>query len=777
MLSGSVVEPGSSIAVAADIEPSFLALGPFHLALGMNNRAWFYLLGETNVDLLRDREYLGTVSDMQLNADYCAVRYEGKIQLHVLESDGVVTEERESRIFPEPGRPAETITCMALTPEFLVWGTEQGGLTYFLLEDWTTVTEFKHVTGIRALVAEPGGTRVAFIDARNQGGVYQPGSEAVVAVPDLPESTKTLLWDQCPGESHVLAAWDGTAAHTLVLDTERVAGPAVRGLGSTRVPLGQHPILLYNGELTLQTQSGKLVRLVLASHDIAHNIGDFSPAELRSLLDKNLALGRFSNGWAICELLDEREGWEQLGRAALQQLEVELAIRVYRQLREVSLVWSLSSVRGLEDRALLAGHLAMVLGDYTLAQQLYLQSSRPVEALHMRRDLLQWDQALALADRLAPDEIPTISREFAQQLEFTGDYPGALQHYERGLAAGQEGEHAAACRAGMARMSLRCGELRRGLQLAGELQSRQLLRECAEILESMKQLAEAAQLYESAQYHDKAAQLYIKLKNWTKIGQLLPHISSPKIQLQFARAKEADGKYKEAVAAYEAARDWDSAVRLYLDRLNDPENAVRIVRQTRSNEGAKMVARFFLKLNDFSSAIQFLVISRCVDEAFQLAQQHAKMDLFADIVGEDATPEDNHSIAVYFETERNHLQAGRFYQRAGEHGKALRHLLRVAATSQDQDNQAINLAIEVVGTSGQAHLARQLIEFLMGETDGVPKDAKFLFRLYMARQQYKEAAKTAVIIAREEQAAGNYRNAHDVLFNMYQVACDVIERY
>ena len=95
-----------------------------------------------------------------------------------------------------------------------------------------------------------------------------------------------------------------------------------------------------------------------------------------------------------------------------------------------------------------------------------------------------------------------------------------------------------------------------------------------------------------------------------------------------------------------------------------------------------MVARFFIKLSDFSSAIQFLVISHCVDEAFQLAQQHAKMDLFADIVGDDATPEDNHSIAVYFEGEKNYLQAGRFYHRAGEHSKALRHLLKVAATSQ-----------------------------------------------------------------------------------------------
>lgn len=61
-----------------------------------------------------------------------------------------------------------------------------------------------------------------------------------------------------------------------------------------------------------------------------------------------------------------------------------------------------------------------------------------------------------------------------------------------------------------------------------------------------------------------------------------------------------------------------------------------------------------------------------------------------------------------------------------------------------------------------------ICNFFIGETDGIPKDAKYLFRLYMAKRQYKEAARTAIIIAREEQAQGNYRNAHDVLFNMHQ---------
>lgn len=46
------------------------------------------------------------------------------------------------------------------------------------------------------------------------------------------------------------------------------------------------------------------------------------------------------------------------------------------------------------------------------------------------------------------------------------------------------------------------------------------------------------------------------------------------------------------------------------------------------------------------------------------------------------------------------------------------------------------------------------------------QDAKYLFRLYMALQQYREAARTAIIIAREEQCAGTDVNQ----LEMYQSA-------
>ena len=57
------------------------------------------------------------------------------------------------------------------------------------------------------------------------------------------------------------------------------------------------------------------------------------------------------------------------------------------------------------------------------------------------------------------------------------------------------------------------------------------------------------------------------------------------------KAKEADGKYAEAVKAYRMARDLISVVRLNLEYLNNPEEAVQVVQETKSIEGAKLVAR------------------------------------------------------------------------------------------------------------------------------------------------------------------------------------------
>jgi WD repeat-containing protein 19 len=115
-------------------------------------------------------------------------------------------------------------------------------------------------------------------------------------------------------------------------------------------------------------------------------------------------------------------------------------MRVYRQMGQVGMVWSLETIAAIEDRALLGAHAAVHLHDFDTAERLFLQSTRPKEALEvclpspsllvpphpyptastqMRRDLLHWQRALQLAARLAPEQTVAISKEYAQQLEFT----------------------------------------------------------------------------------------------------------------------------------------------------------------------------------------------------------------------------------------------------------------------------------------------------------------------------------------------------------------------
>uniref|UniRef100_A0A8L0DNG0 WD repeat-containing protein 19 n=1 Tax=Oncorhynchus mykiss TaxID=8022 RepID=A0A8L0DNG0_ONCMY len=736
------VEGEAPVAVAVEVEPNFIAVGPYHVAVGMNNRAWFYALGDSGVERLKDMEYLGTIATMCLNSEYAAALFEGKVQLHMMEGEGQ-QEQRQTRLFPDGDRK-EHIVSHALTNDFLFYGTDSGVIVCILVEDWQMLNEYRHPVGIKKV------------------------NDSHVEIPSFSPTITGVLWETWPSDKGVFVSFDDDKVYTYAMHKNTIYGPRVVFVGSTKLPFSHKPLLLYNGELTCQTQSGKTSCVALSTHTFlthTHSPGahTHTPEELGKQLTQALMLKRFPEAWELCKVLGGPAGWAEMGRSCLIHMEVELAVRVFRMSGNVGMVMSLQGIKGIEDRSLLAGHLAMFLNDYNLAQDLYLVSSCPNTALEMRRDLQHWDSALMLAKRLAEDQIPFISKEYAVQLEFIGDYVNALSHYEKGMTHNNK-EHDEACQGGVARMSIRMGDIRRGAAQAISHPSRGLKKDCGVILESMKQFSEAAQLYEKGQYYDKAASVYIRCKNWSKVGELLPQVSSPKIHLQYAKAKEVDGKFKEAAQAYESARDWDNVIRVLLDHLNNPEDAVRIVRETQSIDGAKMVARFFLRLSDYGSAIQFLVLSHCNDEAFQLAQQHGQMDSYADIISSEATQEDYQSMALYFQGENKHLQAGRFFHKCGQYSKALKHFLKCPNTD---DNLAIEMAIETVGQAKDESLTNQLIDYLMGESDGMPKDAKYLFRLYMGLLQYREAACTAIIIAREEQSAGNYRSAHDVLFSMY----------
>uniref|UniRef100_A0A2A4K789 WD repeat-containing protein 19 n=1 Tax=Heliothis virescens TaxID=7102 RepID=A0A2A4K789_HELVI len=627
----------------------------------------------------------------------------------------------------------------------------------------------------RVQYCDIGGARACVLDERRRVHVYCPAPDHVCALQrSQAADVRGIIWDICLSDRNVFIIYTDEAIETYYYAANSINGSHIDLVGITPLLAGQIPLILFSGDVYCYGSGGTVLKLALDSHNtsgLADADTEKRLANQRRHIDKLLALRRFSEAWLFCDAVDEPELWRKMGEAAIAELNVEFAIRVYTRLSDVAMVWALEDASHIEDLSILCGTLCACLCQGSAAAR-WLESS-PAGALHaleLHAARGDWARAADIAAVSCPAKAPAITLHRAQHLELTADYHEALANYEKSLITENTDdikvkEHNDKCEAGIARMSIRCGDVMRGLTTAMKhSHDIMLVKECAQLLEEEKQYSHAAALYDQAGNTEKAASLYIKLKSWLKVEALLPKINSPSIHIQYAKAKEAEGRYHDALKSYLKAQDYEAAIRLNLDKLDDIDEAVNLVQETKSIQGAKMVANYFQNSDDPTSAIKFLVMSLCYDEAFQLARKNGKLQLYGEILIQtsQARPEDFKSLALHFEGEKNHLLAGKFYFHAGEYSKAMSHLLR-SGGSEEEDNEAISIAIDAAAASDDERLTRRLIEFLLGETDGTPREPRHLFRLYMAKRQFAEAAKTAIIIAGAECRAGKYREARDVV--------------
>ncbi len=676
-------------------------------------------------------------------------------------------ENRESILLPNDTTDGR-VTSFALVKDYLVYSTDTGYLCHFYIDEWEFVSKFTHSTGIKKIFSEPFGMSIAFIDENSEGFIYNPVNSNCVKIPNMPATTQGLVWEAFEPEKWIIVAYNGENITTFIYSKYTVEGPNCITAGTMRQPYSSLPLLLFRGVLIFLDSSGKIVQMKLESHTHDTTLEGLQETELIEKMKKNYKLKRFEEAYIYATRINDHSELIDFGKSALFHLEIDYAIRIFRLAGSADMVFALNSIKHIEERNLICGHVLVLLSKFDEAQVMFLASSCPIEALNMRRDLMHWDSAMKLAKGLDSTQLPYISLEYGKQLEFVGDHPTALKMFEKGITSKNEAdkEHNELCASGIARSSLKTGDIRRGVELALKLPNKNVKRECGAILEGIRQYMEAGNLYEKGESWDKAALVYIKCKNWNKVGDLLSQITSPKIHSQYGKAKEADGYYKEAFKAYMNAKEFENAIRIQLDFLKNPEHAVKIVRENQSIEGAKMVANFFQKFGDYASAIQFLVMSKCTDEAFHLARLHGQMELYADSLGKEANPEEYESVALHFEGEKNYYLAGKYYMLASSYPESLKHLIKKHPNA-EIEALAIDLAVECIGKANNETLTNMLIEYLMGDHDEMPKDAKYLFKLYLSLKKYVEAAKTAVLIAKQEQISGNYRDAHDVLYGMY----------
>ncbi|KAH8074262.1 hypothetical protein JL721_1813 [Aureococcus anophagefferens] len=674
------------------LEPSFVAVGPTHVAVGMNNVVMYYAYVDPKRPKVNEQEYLGKVDKICLNGAHAAVL---------------------------SGTRAGTVEFFAVHPD-----------------EWTMLpgVELRHAHAVASLHPNAAGTRVVVVDAQHQGFIYNPVSAELTSIPSFPPSVQCVMWDT--RDRNVLLVADGKELHTYVYAHTTIKGPMAAKLGpvdisadgevtmiqkATPVQQGLYPICSREGTITCQVATGSITSITCPQYE--HKEAG-APHQL--VFCQNLALLRLKDAWNAALALKNRAYWLALSGKAMEIMDIDLAIRVYRQLGDAGMVMGLERIAHLEDKNLLAGHVLLLFSNYNAAQDLFLSSSKPSCALEMRRDLLHWDQALKLAHTLDPSQVPYISVAYAQQLEFKGEYETALRMFEAALRAcddrGDVGESKDGFGDGPPPTAAPGGALPAS---------------SADAARGMNQHSEAASLFELAEHFEKAAAIYIRKLNFTQAAAIMHKVALPKLHAQYAKACEAAGKLGDAVKAYEVAHDMDSVVRLYLGNLNQPERAFEIVRKTESSDGAQLVARFCQQQGDFRGAIEFLLMAKRSDEAFNLSKLHSQMDVYTAVLGDAIAPDDALSVAQHYEAVHELGLAGQFYALCGQYPRALKLFIQCG-------EKEVHRAIEIVGKARSDSLTHTLIDFLMGEPDG--------------------AAKTAVIIARQEQDLGSYKAAHAILY-------------
>eukprot|EP00457_Paulinella_chromatophora_P000434 gb/GEZN01000434.1/.p1 GENE.gb/GEZN01000434.1/~~gb/GEZN01000434.1/.p1 ORF type:complete len:1366 (-),score=277.77 gb/GEZN01000434.1/:360-4421(-) len=745
------------------MDPEQLALGPHHAAVAHGTKvSVFSLKAESDHAVVAEHVLPCKPSALSLNQSFLAALCEGVV--HVLGLDS----KSETKV----GNGA--VTHAYLTEKFLVYSN--GSAVFHVSPQGTPISEYKHPEkeGKLTLVyPNQTGLRVALMDEAGKGYVLNPVDGSTQRTPPLADKVDTMLWDNDKDNGAAVltafASQGGKELTTFVYQAVSFKGAVVDTVGRTPVS-GLTPKLVFDGVVYAQQSSGLLTVTPLSSHDLIHRKagkGTQAQGKRKEAVEQLLRLWRVGEAFELS--LDQKDPalWKQIAAKALSCLEVEVAVSCYRQLGDTPKVMALEAIRDVEDRYLLAGHIHLLEGRFSDAENRFLKSSRRITALNMRRDLRHWEEALKLAGTLEPQAIPVICTEYALETEGKGDWNKAQLLYTRAIESKDCSEaDKLLCQGGLARVHLRLGDLPKGMSAATTSNNKALIKECASILKSAAKNVEAAQLYEAAGEVEAAARIYITDKNLALAAPLVAQTTSPQLQILFARAQEEQGKVKEALKAYSDAKDVDSVIRLMLGQaINQPDKALAVAREHSTAEGALMVAGYCKKKRMYKETIEFYIIANRVKDAFELAKVAKEMDVYVNCMGNRLAKSDYEKVALFYEQQNDFENVGKYYALCDQNEKALETLIK---------GGAIDGAITVVGDAVKAEvpeaqaLVQILHDFITGKTTGKIQNLRKILKLYIAMGSHTQSASAALLIARHFQNRGIYRAARDHLVLSHQ---------
>ncbi len=139
--SQSLISCSALANIKTEIEPSFCALGPSHVAIGLSNECWIYGIGAPGAPEAHF-DYITSIQSIEVNSKHAAVLSEGTIHLHRIgQGEGSAAMEPgmdsmdKNEVVISGSNNANDITSLAMTENFLIAGTGSGSICYWLVND------------------------------------------------------------------------------------------------------------------------------------------------------------------------------------------------------------------------------------------------------------------------------------------------------------------------------------------------------------------------------------------------------------------------------------------------------------------------------------------------------------------------------------------------------------------------------------------------------------------------------------------------------------------